>query len=112
MDQALKQKAYDHWSELNRAFHTRITRVTGMELLQDLTTRTLNYWERIRRYYLHEIVSDRLPIAQAEHHEMLDLLRQHKGRELAVKVSMHNWRAKEAYLKIIQKQKLQKQNNI
>lgn len=104
MERAYRSGEIDRWSDLNGEFHLRVTQVTGMELLLEFTRRTLNYWGRVRLCYLKGIVSTRVPLAQAEHREMLELLKQRQGKELAVKVAQHNWRAREAYLSLIQSQ--------
>jgi len=104
MEQAYQNGEIDRWSDLNGEFHLRVSEITGMELLQEFTRRTLNYWGRIRLCYLKGMVSIRIPPAQAEHREMLELLKQRQGKQLAAKVAQHNWQAREAYLGLIQSQ--------
>ena len=102
MDQAYQNGDIDRWSELNTEFHCSISGITQMDLLKEYTCRTFSFWERIRRYYLKEIVSYRIPKAQVEHHEMIELLKGRKSKELAAKASQHNRQAREAYEKLIQ----------
>jgi len=104
MDQAYQNGDIDRWSELNSEFHCSVSKITQMDLLSEYTCRTFSFWERIRRYYLKEIVSNRIPNAQAEHHEMIELLKGRKSKELAAKASQHNRQAREAYEKLIQSQ--------
>jgi len=102
MDKAYQNGDIDRWSELNSEFHCSISKITQMDLLNEYTCRTLSYWERIRRYYLKEIGSYRIPKAQADHHEMIELLKQRKSKELAAIASQHNRQAREAYEKLFQ----------
>jgi len=102
MDQAYQQGDIDRWCELNSSFHRSISAITRMDLLIEFTQRTFAYWERMRRCYLSEIVSYRIPQAQADHHVMIELLKQRKEKELVVIAVQHNRQAKVAYEKLIQ----------
>ena len=73
-----------------------------MKLLTDFMERTLNYWGRVRRYYLAEIASERVPQAQADHRELLALLKAGKTGELLDKVAQHNRQALQAYQRLMQ----------
>ncbi len=97
MDQAVTQNDAGKWSELNRKFHIRIAEIAQMPLLTDFTVRVFDQWERIRIYYLKDVLTHRLAQAQHEHHELFQLLTEHKDQELAVKAVAHNTLARDSY---------------
>jgi len=59
MDSALASLKYDEWSDLNTRFHSTIAGMTGMPMLQEMTERALNQWDRVRRYYLKDVLVHR-----------------------------------------------------
>lgn len=73
MDDAVANDDGNAWAELNSDFHRQIAATANMPLLYDMTQRTLDQWDRIRRYF--NILNKRLPRAQAQHHAILDALR-------------------------------------
>ncbi|CAA9553904.1 MAG: Transcriptional regulator, GntR family [uncultured Thermomicrobiales bacterium] len=73
MDDAVANDDGNAWAELNSEFHRQIAAAANMPLLLDMTRRTLDQWDRIRRYF--SILNKRLPRAQAQHHAILDALR-------------------------------------
>jgi len=97
MDTALAEGDSDRWSALNNQFHLTVAELTRMEMLLDFTQRALDSWDRLRRCYLQSIVSSRPAYAQAEHHQMIDLLAQRDARRLRTLVKKHNRNAMEAY---------------
>jgi len=97
MDKAADHQDANEFAQLNRKFHIRIAEIAQMRLLTDFTNRIFDQWERIRVYYLKDVLLQRLAKAQQEHREILDLLREKKGDELASKAIFHNMAAKEAY---------------
>jgi DNA-binding GntR family transcriptional regulator len=101
MDQAVRQDDYDGWSDLNSQYHQKVTEISGMHLLMDFTNRAFDHWARIRRCYLRQVDPSRLALAQAEHHQMIDLFHKRQGKDLAELVARHNSEAREAYLKLV-----------
>ena len=97
MDHAVTDNNAQIWSELNRKFHIRIAEIAQMPLLTDFTVRVFDQWERIRIYYLKDVLTHRLAQAQHEHHELFQLLTEHKDQELAAKAVAHNSLAKDSY---------------
>lgn len=100
MERACQSQDVDDWSDLNSQFHIKVAEMSKMELLCRFTRATFDYWGRLRRYYLKEIVEDILT-AQAEHHVMLRLLRQRQGQELADLVVPHNRRSRDYLLRVM-----------
>jgi DNA-binding GntR family transcriptional regulator len=97
MDEAVAASDANRWSQLNRQFHIRVAEIAQMPLLTDFTNRVFDQWERIRIYYLKDVLTQRLPQAQQEHHEIFALLRERRGDELAAKAVAHNMQAKDSY---------------
>jgi DNA-binding GntR family transcriptional regulator len=97
MDQALELGNYDQWSDLNTEFHRAIVSITGMSMLQEMTERALNQWDRIRRYYLKGALTQRLGEAQKEHHLIVQALRDQDYATLERLVRDHNQGALAAY---------------
>ncbi len=73
MDDAVANDDGNAWAELNSEFHRQIAAAANMPLLLDMTRRTLDQWDRIRRYF--SILNKRLPRAQGQHHAILNALR-------------------------------------
>lgn len=72
MDDAVASDDGNAWAELNSEFHREIAAAANMPLLYGMTRRTLDQWDRIRRYF--NILNKRLPRAQDQHHAILDAL--------------------------------------
>lgn len=96
MDTAVAAGDGERWGQLNSAFHREIARIADMHLLRDFTDRTLDQWERVRRYY--NILSGRLGRAQEQHHQILDALETRNMERLEELSTIHNREALEAYL--------------
>jgi DNA-binding GntR family transcriptional regulator len=96
MDEAAANGDGERWGVLNSRFHRDIARIADMQLLRDFTDRTLDQWERVRRYY--NILSGRLGRAQQQHHEILIALEQNDLDRLENLATSHNREALDAYL--------------
>lgn len=96
MDAAIAGGEVQRWSQLNAAFHREIAAATAMPTLIEMLGRTLDHWDRIRRYF--GISSRRLPTAQAEHHQILAALRAQDIESLRVLARTHSRNALDAYL--------------
>ena len=97
MDQAIESEAHNQWSDLNTQFHTAIVRITGMPMLQEMTERVLNQWDRVRRYYLKGVLMFRLSQAQHEHRLIVQAMLDRDYQQLAQLVHEHNQGALAAY---------------
>jgi DNA-binding GntR family transcriptional regulator len=97
MDGALASGNYDEWSDLNSRFHSAIAGMTGMPMLQEMTDRALNQWDRVRRYYLKDVLVHRLAQAQEEHHVLVQAMRDRNDALLEILVKEHNQGALAAY---------------
>lgn len=89
--------AVERWATANDAFHRAVAALSGMKLLAELTGRALDQWTRLRRCFRPTLTA-RIADAQAEHHQMVDLLAQGNADSLAALVVEHNRSARQAYL--------------
>lgn len=98
MDAALAANDREGWAALNRRFHLTISELPGLELVQNLTAKVLDRWDRLRRYYFKGVLANRVEQAQQEHRQILEAVR---GRDLVALQSLvrqHNQGALQAYL--------------
>jgi DNA-binding GntR family transcriptional regulator len=97
MDRALASGRYEQWADLNRRFHIAISRTAGMPMLQEMTERALDHWERVRRYFFSGVLVHRVDEAQREHHEFVDAMRARDIGRLETMVRQHCQGALAAY---------------
>lgn len=102
MDEALGNRDSNLWSDLNSQFHRQVAELTHMKLLVEFTHRTLDNWDRLRRYFFKGDFSEHIPRAQAEHRKMLELLREGDEPALIAAVSEHNRNARDMYFKLLE----------
>jgi len=98
MDAALDAGDTAQWAGLNRRFHLTIAALPGLPLLQEMTERVLDRWDRVRRYYVKGVLDQRVRQAQREHRELLDAMRVGDLTALQGLVRQHNQGALAAYL--------------
>jgi DNA-binding GntR family transcriptional regulator len=98
MDAALAANDREGWAALNRRFHLTISELPGLELVQNLTAKVLDRWDRLRRYYFKGVLANRVEQAQQEHRLILDAVRSRDLVALQSLVRQHNQGALQAYL--------------
>jgi len=97
MDRAVDSRRYEQWADLNRRFHIAISRTAGMPMLQEMTERALDHWERVRRFFFSGVLVHRVDEAQREHHEFVAAIRAGEIARLETMVRQHNQGALAAY---------------
>lgn len=97
MDAALAAGRHERWAELNSPFHRRIARLTGMPLLEEMTDRALDRWERVRRHFFSSVVYRRVAQAQREHHALVAAMQACDEAAMEGLVKAHNRGALAAY---------------
>lgn len=97
MDTTIADHHPANWLAYNSAFHRRIAAIAAMPLLIDFTNRAIDEWERICHHYFANVTSARLPQAQAEHHQIIALLRARDADALEVLAAAHNRAANRSY---------------
>ena len=97
MDDALAGGDQSAWAELNAAFHLAISRLAGMPMLDQMLRRALDHWDRVRHYFFSGVLMRRADVAQAEHHELLRLMKDRDLEALERTMRAHNRGALAAY---------------
>lgn len=97
MDSALGSGLYEQWAELNTRFHLAISELAAMPMLQEMMQRTLDRWDRIRRYHFKGVLVHRADQAQAEHHELLAQIEARDLPRLEQTIRRHNQGAFASY---------------
>ncbi len=98
MDDALEQKQPAGWADLNTQFHHKTAYITSMPMLQEMTGRVLDHWDRVRRYFFKSVLSYRVHQAQEEHHAMFAAIKAQDVDQLETLVKAHNRGALAAYM--------------
>jgi len=104
MQKAVENGDLEWWSDLNTRFHLEISHASGMSLLPELTERVLEQWDRIRRYFLMDVLDKRVGQASEEHRRILETLRNGDEKAAARAITEHNTNALNAYLNYITSQ--------
>lgn len=102
MDEVLERQAFERWPDLNSKFHRTISSFTGMQLLQEMTHRIFDRWDRVRRYYFSDVLLHRLEVAQHEHRAILEAMRARNYAELERLIKLHNQGALISYTAYIE----------
>jgi DNA-binding GntR family transcriptional regulator len=98
MDATLQTHDYQHWGDLNTAFHHTIAAITGMPLLLEMTDRALRQWDRVRQHFFSQVLAYRAEQAQSEHRAILQAMQENDVERLDQLVKQHNRDALAAYL--------------
>jgi len=98
MEEAIAKGNLERWSELNTEFHREICRLSGMPFLQQITEKTLERWDRLRRCYLTEVLHKRTTQALEEHRQIYAALKEGNAEIVERLVRNHNRNALKAYL--------------
>lgn len=104
MDNAIVENNASAWLSANIDFHRKISELTNMPLLIDFTRRVLDEWERISHFYFENVTTSRLPQAQNEHRQIVELLRTGDTEGLETIAINHNRAANQAYQTMLQKE--------
>jgi DNA-binding GntR family transcriptional regulator len=101
MDRAVADDTPYEWADLNTQFHLAIGRSVGLAMLQEMTERVLDRWDRVRRYFFRGVLTHRIDQAQAEHRTMLAAMRDRDLEKLLAVVRQHNQGALASYLQYL-----------
>lgn len=93
----------DEWSAKNIELHMFICDIADMTITKNMMQRTLQHWDRLRRYYLQEVSKQRIPQAQKDHYELLKAMRTGEEQGIIDIIQMHNESALSDYLDHIRK---------
>ena len=101
MDQAIAANQSAEWADINTQFHLAISALPGLDMLRDLTARTLDRWDRVRRFYFNGVLVHRIVQAQEEHRAMLDAMLARDVPRVQDLVRIHNQGALASYLSFL-----------
>ncbi len=101
MDRAVAEEAHHEWADLNTQFHLAIGSLVGLAMLQEMTERVLDRWDRIRRYFFRGVLTHRIEQAQGEHRAILAAMRERDLVRLLDLVRQHNQGALASYLQYL-----------
>jgi DNA-binding GntR family transcriptional regulator len=98
MDEAVAAGQSGEWADLNTQFHLAISALPGLDLLKDMTARTLDRWDRVRRFYFNGVLVHRIAQAQEEHRAILEAMLARDVPRLQDLVRAHNQGALASYI--------------
>jgi DNA-binding GntR family transcriptional regulator len=97
MDEALEEHDPARWADMNTEFHLAIGAIARMPVLQDMLQRAFDRWMRVRHFYFSGVLVRRAAQAQAEHRDILAMMRQRDYAGLEQVIRRHNRDALVAY---------------
>jgi DNA-binding GntR family transcriptional regulator len=104
MDKALASGDHEEWAELNKRFHLSISGLAHLPMLHEMMERVFDRWERVRRFYFSGVLVHRADQAQAEHREILEIIRARDVAKLENMMRRHNQGGLESYTSYLDKQ--------
>jgi DNA-binding GntR family transcriptional regulator len=102
MDELVRTRDAEAWSQENRRFHQIICDRAGTRLLASVMTKVLDHWDRLHRVFLKEVFADRLPDAQEEHRQILEAIEAGDADKVEGVIRKHNRNALGAYQKFLE----------
>jgi DNA-binding GntR family transcriptional regulator len=102
MDELVRARDAEAWSQENRRFHQIICDRAGTRLLASVMTKVLDHWDRLHRVFLREVFADRLPEAQEEHRQILGAIEAGDPDRAEAVIRKHNRNALNAYEKYLE----------
>ena len=105
MDELVRTRDAEAWSQENRRFHQVICDHAGTRLIASVLTKVLDHWDRLHRVFLKEVFADRLPEAQEEHRQILAAIEASDPDRVEAVIRKHNRNALAAYEKYLQVKK-------
>ena len=67
-------------------------------MVKSLLSKVLDQWDRLRHYYLKDVLRHRIDLAQQDHWELFDALRARDANRAEEIIRRHNRRALAAYV--------------
>jgi DNA-binding GntR family transcriptional regulator len=102
MDELVRTRDAEAWSQENRRFHQVICDHAGTRLIASVLSKVLDHWDRLHRVFLKEVFADRLPEAQEEHRQILAAIEASDPDGVEAVIRKHNRNALAAYQKYLQ----------
>jgi DNA-binding GntR family transcriptional regulator len=86
------------WSQENMRLHSSICDWAGTLLVKDLMSKVFDQWDRLRNYYLKDVLIHQDDVAQQEHWELFEALQARDADQAEQVAHRHNRRASVAYI--------------
>ena len=92
----------ENWSKLNKAFHLLICDYAHTGLIKEMMRKVLDHWDRLRVYYMKDVLGLRVKMAQAEHRQIMTAFHNRNADEAEQVIRVHNQNALAAYNNYLQ----------
>ena len=92
----------EKWSELNKAFHLLICDYAHTGLIREMMRKVLDHWDRLRLYYMKDVLGLRLEMAQVEHRQIMAAFHNRDANDVERLIRAHNQNALAAYNNYLQ----------
>ena len=92
----------ESWVKLNKQFHLQICDYAHTGLIKEMMRKVLDHWDRLRAYYMKDVLVVRLEKAQVEHRQIVAAFHSHDVNEVESLLRTHNQNALAAYNNYLQ----------
>jgi DNA-binding GntR family transcriptional regulator len=92
----------ESWVKLNKQFHLQICDYAHTNLIKEMMRKVLDHWDRLRAYYMKDVLVVRLEMAQVEHRQIVAAFHNRDAEEVERLLRAHNQNALAAYNKYLQ----------
>lgn len=89
------------WSDQNKQFHLLICRFSRVELIGRMLEKAFDHWDRLRSYYVQDVLQNRIVEAQREHHDLLAAFQRRDADSVEQLLRAHNQSALVAYIEVM-----------
>jgi DNA-binding GntR family transcriptional regulator len=87
----------ESWVKLNKQFHLQICDYAHTNLIKEMMRKVLDHWDRLRAYYMKDVLVVRLEMAQVEHRQIVAAFHNRDADEVERLLRAHNQNALAAY---------------
>jgi DNA-binding GntR family transcriptional regulator len=88
----------DRWAKLNKQFHLQIAGYANTGLIRGMMHNVLDHWDRLRLYYVKDVLWHRIPAAQNEHHQIMAAFWRRAPNAVEQLIRQHNQNALDSYI--------------
>lgn len=89
------------WSTQNKQFHLTICQFANVTLIDGMLEKALDHWDRLRTFYIKDVLQVRITEAQQEHHALVAAFRNRDPHCVEQLLRTHNQRALAAYIEVL-----------
>ena len=92
----------ENWVKLNKVFHLQICDYAQTGLIKEMMLKVLDHWDRLRAYYMKDVLVVRLEMAQQEHRQVVAAFHNRDADAVERLLRAHNQNALAAYNKYLE----------